>query len=372
MPEAKETRSKSANLQIEKEHLSDLSFRRLSQQLLLSHSNQLDSPSTVVERFGAVQAQDYAGAKWALGLRMRKHTTDASIELAFNEGPTWHFVHPKDIRWLVDLTAPRVNVANSFMYRQLGLDEEQFSRSNKIIEKALIVKHYLTRAELSKVLEDAGMKAKALRLVYFIMRAELEGLICSGPRRGKQFTYALLDERAPHSRILDRKEALEELTMRYFTSHGPATLHDFAWWSGLNMADAREGLEETGSRLDHEILDGKTYWFRNSRKQQVIETSKKVLLLPTFDEFLVGYSSYGRLLRGRDEHKEKRVLFNSPIVSSGKVMGTWKREFKKDAVKVTFAPFSNLDNDESEALIAAADHYSEFMGMPVMSSFFSG
>ena len=250
---------------------SDIPHLRLRNQRLSGAA--LSAPEEVVGWLGAVQAQDYAGAKWALRLRMRSGTGDQTDQ-ALAQGsilrthllrPTWHFVTPADIRWLLALTAPRIQAGNATMYRQQGLDAAILQRSQTVLGKALEGGNQLTRAELRLALENAGIvTGEGLRLVYILMCAELVGVLCSGGRRGKQFTYALLDERVPPVRVLARPEALVELTWRYFQSRGPATLHDYAKWSGLTLADARSGLEEVKDRLVQAEVDGQVYWLPES------------------------------------------------------------------------------------------------------------
>jgi hypothetical protein len=231
-------------------------------------------PSDVVNWLVAVQSQDYFGAQWALGLRLQDaHDTD--IDRAFNTGailrthvmrPTWHFVTPADIRWLLAITAPRVHAANATMYRKLELNSATLKRSHKVLTRALQGGQQLTREELSEALEKAGVAAaNGQRLAYIVMSAELDGLICSGPRRGKQFTYALLDERVPPVKALKPDEALAEFTRRYFASHGPATVQDFSKWSGLTSTDARRGLDSIKEQLQHDVLNGDDYWFAPTR-----------------------------------------------------------------------------------------------------------
>src|SRR5438270_2674002 len=227
----------------------DIAQRRLHNQHITRRT--LETPEALVEWLGAVQAQDYAAAKWALGLRL-PGVTDDDIEQAFTGGtilrthvmrPTWHFVSSADIRWLLALTAPRVHAANAYWYRRVGVDETTVGHSMDVLANALQGGKQLTRDELASALKLAGIVTEGeQRVTYIVMRAELDGLICSGARRGKQFTYALLAERAPHPRMLARDEALAELTMRYFMSHGPAAIRDFVWWSGLTAADAKAGL----------------------------------------------------------------------------------------------------------------------------------
>ncbi len=338
--------------------------RRLYQQHLLR--DRFKTPDEVVAASGAVQAQDYMGAKWALGLRMQ-NATDDSIEQAFNAGsilrthvmrPTWHFVTPSDIRWLLALTAARVNAANAHIYRQSELDDALFVRTNKVIAQALEGGRHLTRAELGSALKQAGIPAAGVRLGYIIMRAELDAVLCSGPRRGKQFTYALLDERAPHAKILERELALAELTQRYYMGHGPATIRDLIWWSGLTVADAKAGIEMAASHLTHESIDGQTYWFSTSASLEP-ESTRAAFLLPTYDEFLVGYASFDETRRAGHAAGE---LFNSPIVVGGQIVGSWKRTLKKDDVVVALAPFTTLTAAKRQAITFAAQRYADFLG----------
>jgi hypothetical protein len=347
-----------------------IALQRLRQQRLSQHP--LATPGEIVAWMGAVQSQDYPGAKWSLGMRMQQ-ATEAMIDHAFNDGailrthimrPTWHFVTPTDIRWLLALTSPRVHATNGYMYRQCELDDALFPRSNAIIAAALQGGHYLTRAELRAALAQSGIVASGVRLGCIIMRAELDAVVCSGPRRGKQFTYALLDERAPQARVLPRDEALAELTLRYFTGHGPATIRDFAWWSGLTMADAKAGLAMVASRLTHEVIDSQPYWFAASLP--ATEPSWTTFLLPTYDEFLVGFAAFGESLRGGQD-ADANAVFTATMVIGGQVVGHWRRTFKKNGVVIELAPFAPLTAVESEAISVAAQRYGEFVGMPVLA-----
>src|SRR5438105_4854056 len=271
----------------------DIAHRRLHNQHITRRT--LETPQALVEWLGAVQAQDFAAAKWALGLRLQG-VKDDDIEQAFTDGailrthvmrPTWHFVSPADIRWLLALTAPRVHAASAYYTRKLELDDAVFSGTHAVLANALQGGKQLTRDELASALQQAGIATEGeQRVTYIIMRAELDGIICSGARRGKQFTYALLAERAPQARSLDRDEALAELTTRYFTSHGPATIQDFVWWSGLTVADARAGLAMVTSHLLHETIGGQTYWFPVSRLAEQ-DLSQTAYLLPNYDEYTV-------------------------------------------------------------------------------------
>jgi hypothetical protein len=355
----------------------DIAHQRLHNQLITRPT--FEKPDDVVEWLGAVQAQDYAAAKWAVGLRLQG-TTDDDIEQAFTHGailrthlmrPTWHFVSPADIRWILALTAPRVNAVSAYYYRKLALDDAVFMHSNAVLAKALQGGKQFTRPELASVLQQAGIATDDLqRFTYIMMRAELDGIVCSGARRGKQFTYALLDERAPQARTLDRDEALAQFARRYFTSHGPATLQDFVWWSGLTVADARAGLEMVTSQLMHEVVDGQTYWFSTSAPP-ANDPPQTIYLLPNFDEYTVGYTDRSAVIDVSDATKfdTRGNVLNPTIVMDGRVVGTWKRTLKKDAVIITPSLFAPLNEAETRALAAAANRYGAFLDLPVNLTF---
>ena len=333
-------------------------------------------PSEVVRWLGAIQAQDYAGAKWALGLRLRR-ITDTNIEQAVADGsilrthvlrPTWHFVAPEDIRWLLALTAPRIHAANAYYYRSLELDQALFARSSVALVKALRDGQQLTRAELAAVLRQAGIKGSGLRLVYLIGSAELGGIICSGARRGKQFTYALLDDRVPPTKTLERDEALAELARRYFTSHGPATEEDFMWWSGLTRADIRSGLEMVKQQMAYEVTDGKTYWFAASGPL-ASKSSQAAFLLPNYDEYIVGYTDRTAIFDSSHSNKldaRGNPLFQHTILVKGRIVGTWKRILKKDALVIETKLFTRLTKAEDRSVALAIRRYGEFLELPVV------
>jgi hypothetical protein len=322
-----------------------------------------------------VQAQDFAAAKWALGLRLRK-VTDADIEKAFNDGailrthvmrPTWHFVAPQDIRSLLALTAPRVHAANAHLYRKLELDAGLLRRCHSVFTKALRNNNHLTRSELASRLGENRIEATGQRLAYILAHAELEALICSGPRRGKQFTYSLLEERVAPSQKREREEDLSRWTLRYFTSHGPAQLKDFAWWSGLTLQEARRGVDLTGTELTHQIIDGKTYWFSPNRPARKPRTPT-ILLLSIYDEYTIAYRDRSDL--GGERYIDKLLSMGNALTSvlilSGKIAGTWKRIIKKGCVEIVINLFVRLRGAERGALKSAAVGYGEFLGMPII------
>jgi hypothetical protein len=323
-----------------------------------------------------MQAQDYTGAKWALKLRTTD-ITDDQIEQAFTDGkilrthlmrPTWHFVAPTDIRWLLMLTAPRVHAVNAYMYRKFGLDETIFKQCNATLANALQGGKQLTRPELAVALQQIGINADGLHLSYIMMQAELNGVICSGARRGKQFTYTLLEERVPETQTLTRDEALAELIKRYFTSRGPATIKDFVWWSGLSVADAKAGIEMVIPELEHEVIDGISYWFSALTPLPDAESSRTGFLLPTYDEYFLGYADRSAALeipQAEAMFSGDALRFDSMIVIDGQVVGTWRRTFRKGMVVIETSCFKTLTATEQDLLDTAQRNFGEYLGMPV-------
>ena len=344
---------------------------RLRNQCLIGHG--FAAAEEVVKWLGAVQAQDYPGAKWALALRMAP-TTDAEVERAFADGrilrthvmrPTWHFVTPADIRWMLALTAPRVRATLASYDRKLGIDAAVIARSNKAIAAALRGGAQLTRQELKVVLQKSQVRTDSVqRLAHLTIHAELDGIICSGALRGKQFTYALLDERAAANRPLSRDEALAELTRRYFTSHGPAQIQDFVWWSGLKASDARAGLEMARHDLAEDVIDGKRYWFPASMRSAGRARRQSAHLLPLYDEYLIAYRDRTASL---DPELWTRIArrdpFSASILVNGRVVGGWRRTLRAKEVAIALDVPRRLNNSDKRLLGDAARRFSDFLGL---------
>ncbi|HSW96378.1 MAG TPA: winged helix DNA-binding domain-containing protein [Candidatus Saccharimonadales bacterium] len=352
----------------------DIPYQRLHNQNI--SNSPFTNPVDIVGWMGAVQSQDYSGAKWAIGLRS-KNITDDDVEQAVNAGeilrthvmrPTWHFVLPEDIRWMLELTAPRVHALSGYYYRKLGLTEEIFKKSNNTIVKALIGGKQLTRSELVAVLKGAKLPTEGLSHLFLIGYAELERVICNGPRKEKQFTYMLLDERVPHTKARKRDEALAELAKRYFTSHGPATLKDYVWWSGLSITDVKTGFEAVKKYFIHEIIDDKTYWFS---PDTVVTKEKQAYLLPNYDEYIVGYTDRSAIFDPSHISKldaRANPLFQNTIVINGKIIGTWKRDIKKNKILMNTTLFRKTTNHEDNAIGWAIKRYEKFLGIPTSKS----
>jgi winged helix DNA-binding protein len=352
---------------------SSLTQRRLLSQRLVAP--RFKAPADVVSWLAAVQAQDYAGAKWALGTRM-PGSTDADVEAAFASGailrthilrPTWHFITPADIRWLLALTAPRVHAANARIYRKYGLDTTIFRRSNALLERALQGRRYLTRDELRMIFERRRIPTDEIRMAFLLMWAELEGLICSGPRRGKQFTYALLDERVPATKALGRDAALAELARRFFTSRGPATIHDFAKWAGLTLADGRRGVDAAGRALVAETVEGTRYWLAPSSRRIPRNATPTAHLISIFDEYVSGYRDRSAIMSAARASRLYRLgpAGTSIVVVNGMVVGRWTRTFARDAVSIRIQLFDKLKRAERRALESATERFGAFVGLPV-------
>ena len=335
----------------------------------ISHPALTDAKA-VVAWHGAMQAQDYAHSKWAVGLRIPGATDDV-IENAIDRGdivrthvlrPTWHLVANEDIRWMLALSAAQIKAAGAARERELGLDEKLFKRCNGLIYKALEGGRYLTREEIMAELAQSGIAADNHQAIHIMLWAELDMVVCNGPRRGKQLTYALFDERVAPQQQPDRADALAELARRYFFSHAPATLADFQWWSGLRVAEARAGLESVKHLLVSETVADQTYWLPADFKPKKT-ASPQLHLLPAFDEFLVSYKDRSASL---DTSQKARAItgngiFKPVITVDGWVKGVWQRTLKKDSVVIGPELFDELNPEERRAFGDAAKHYSRFV-----------
>jgi hypothetical protein len=351
----------------------DIANQRLVNQGLVKPT--LKKASEVVAMLGAVQAQDYGASKWGLAQRTRG-LTDAQIEKEIDDGtivrthilrPTWHFVAAADIGWMLALSAPRVHTANAFWYRWLEVDEAVARRCRTVLTKALRGKQ-LTRAELGRALVRAKIQiTDPRRLAAIVMRAELDGVICSGARRGKQFTYALFEERVVGPTVLERDVALLELARRYFTTRGPATVDDFAWWSGLTKRDAKRGVDAAASQLEHEAIDGRSYWF--PAEERVVRSSlASAHLLPNYDEYFIGLkdrSAFDARLRGSGVAARTDALSGHILIVNGQFVGGWRRTLVGRTVVIELRSLIRLRDSERRAVGEAAKRLGDFLALPV-------
>jgi hypothetical protein len=320
-------------------NLSDISNIRLIRQQIAG--TKFKTVKEIVCWMGAMQGQDYTMAKWAIGTRL-PGSTEKTVEAAINRGeiirthllrPTWHFVSAEDIYWMLELTAPHIKASLKFRSKWLGLTDTICKKSNKIIEKALIAEKHLTRDEIVKKLENAKINTEEQRAHHLLLRAELDGIICSGRIKLKKQTYALLEERIPKSKTLNRDEALEKLARKYFTSHCPATLKDFVWWSGLPVNGAKRALEMVKQDLISEKISSQVYWLINSFSIPK-NYKESIYLLPAYDEFLISYKDRNAAITFENNKKaiSNNGIFRPTIIINGQVKGIWKQLMKKNKV----------------------------------------
>lgn len=352
-------------------NLIDIAQARMYNQQITG--NECETTTELVDWMGAMQAQDAAMMRWALGIRLPK-TTEKSIIKALDAGeiirthlmrPTWHIVSASEIYWMLELTGPSILSSLKGRHKQLELDAKIIYKSNETIVKELEGGKHLIREELNAVLEKVGIDTSNNRASHLLMLAELEGLICSGIMRGNKQTYALLAERVPKKFLLPKEEALAKLAEKYFTSHAPATLQDFIWWSGLKIKDARQALELIKSTLISTEVNEQTYWFNDD--QNLGENKNTVLLLPAFDEYLISYTDRTASITS-DNHK-KAISYNGIfwpiIVINGLVKGVWKRVVKNNKVAFSINLFEPVSDSLNYQIKRKAIAYGEFLNKEI-------
>jgi hypothetical protein len=348
----------------------DICNQRLANQHLIKQT--IEKPSEVVHLLGAVQAQDYGLAKWGLAQRTLG-AMDAEVEKELSEGrilrthvlrPTWHFVVAADIRWMLALTGPRVERVLAHYDRTLEIDAAVLRRSRAAITRALEGGKQLTRTELAKAMQRTRIRTDGTqRLARLVMHAELDALICSGARRGNQHTYALLDERVPPTKPLERDAALVELAKRYFTTRGPATVDDFAWWSGLTKTDGRKGLEGVESGLEHAVVEGRQYWFPTPARLKA--RSPLVRLLPNYDEYFIGLKDRSAMLSALKTlgfEGDVSFLGGHILTVDGQVVGGWTRILKGKKLVVELKGPTTADAIARRAITKQVERFGAFLG----------
>jgi len=347
-----------------------IALLRLLNQQIAHH--RFSRPGEIVAWLGAIQAQDFSGAKWSIGLRLNG-VTENEVERAIAAKTiirTWpmrgtlHFVAAADVHWMRALLTPRIIAGSTRRQNELELTASVYARSEKIFIKALRGGKQLTRETLSALLEKNGISATGQRCYHILWRLAQEGLLCFGAHEGKQPTFTLLDEWAPATKSWSRDESLAELATRYFTGHGPATLHDFVWWSGLKISEARTAIDLAASALEHEVVADKTYWV--SRKIPALAGKlESIFLLPGFDEYLLGYTDRSASLDPKYAQKicpGSNGVFTPTVVINGRIVGTWKRVIKKETVSITPTPFKSFSRADKAAIELEAQRYCLYLG----------
>jgi len=350
----------------------DIRQYRLQQQQI--SQSQLRTPTEVVHWFGAMQAQEFANSRWAIGLRL-PGTSEAEVQKAFDTGKivrswamrgTIHNMAPADIRWILDLLGEGVCRKAASRHRQLELDDATLNKSVKIMEKALEGGKHLTRTEIFDLLEKKGIATKEQRGVHIINHAALHQHICFGKMKGKQPTFTLLDEWIPrpaNDKELSRAEALAKLALRYYTSHGPATIADYANWAGVGLGEAKAATEAVRKSLSNGSFAGTEYFA--AADLQPLRKTNEVYLLPAFDEYGIGYKDRSAILEEQHFRQVFSIngIFFPIVVVQGKVWGTWKRSVNKKAVDLELSLFSELNASQLKKVKDRMMEFAAYLGV---------
>jgi len=355
---------------------SDIAHYRLQNQLisppLTTKSNRdISTVAGIVSHLGAMQGQDYAGAKWAVGLRS-PGSSDSDIEKAIEKREiirTWairgtlHFVSTKDIYWMLELVAPKIIKGSATRRKQLELDDKTISKSHKLIVSALKAGNELTRNEIRTILDQNNIASHSFRLDHILQYAVMNQLISGGPIRNKEHTFVYLPEWVKKTKTISRERALAELAMRYFNSHGPATLKDFMWWSGLSVSDTKAGLEMIQSKLISASVNGLTYWMSKNVPELKAGEAEAIFLLPGFDEYMLGYTDRTVVVDPKFMNRiaTNNGLFANTIVVNGMVEGTWKRKFIKKDLSIELYPFKRLNKNVKELVREETFKFGKFL-----------
>jgi Winged helix DNA-binding domain len=345
-------------------------WRLRSQHLVLPHAV---SAREVVGSLLAVQAENPSQAAWAVAARTQ-NPDQGDLAALLDDGavlrthvlrPTWHFVQAEDIGWLLDLTGPRVRRVTE---QQLGnthnLDERAIEHAVAGVTQALAKRGQLTRAQLADELRERGISGGGQLLMILLAHAELTGLICSGGVVDGEHTYALMGERVPTPRRLDRIEALAELALRYFTGHGPATERDLVYWATLTLADVRAGLQQVRDRLDSFQHDGRTFWHAPADPPSGPQQPAGHLL-QILDETYRGYQDSRWVLDTAGDAPRTRETAAGMALVDAQLRAAMRRTVANDHVEFDLRPYRALTTPEIEALDQAARRYGEYLRLEV-------
>lgn len=349
----------------------DILAIRLHNQLMLQH--RFVEPADVVRHLGAMQAQDFLGAMWSVGARL-PGATEKTVEAAIQDGKivrswpmrgTLHFMAPEDLRWMIQLMAPRIMKKMAGRYRQIGLDDDVFAKSRNIIAHELKGGKQYTRAEMTETLEAGGIDTSGQKAYHIMIHTAMLGEVCIGPRKGKQPTFVLVDEWVPPTPELNHEQSLAQIVERYFIGHGPATIKDFMWWTGLTATEAKAGIALSGSKLKKQVVKDTEYWMSSG----VIDNAKagatsSALLLPGFDEYMLGYTDRSLQLGLASPYiKPKNGVFDNTIVLDGAVVGVWRRTLKAREVIIVLNLFKDLTASQEKSIRQAAEKYAAYLGL---------
>ncbi|MEV0900634.1 winged helix DNA-binding domain-containing protein [Actinoplanes sp. NPDC049802] len=344
-----------------------LSLRMTS--LLLGPRSLPDVPG-IVEWFGAMQAQDLNSVLWSLGARLPGVTLPEVVAATERRDVvrTWpmrgtvHLVPSADAHWMLALTGVRALGGVARRWEQLGLDEKTAERSMEILAAALAgAGGRLTRSECLAALTEGGVAVTGQRGYHLLWYSSQRALTAIAPNRGAEQTFVLLDEWAGERNSPSREEALAILAHRYFRSHGPTTVKDFAGWTGLTLTDSRAGVAAAGLRPVE--VEGVEMW----ADPAVLDAGPVTgwWALPGFDEYLLGYKDRSMMATAgqlAEVVPGGNGVFQSTLVRDGRVMATWKRTLGKKAVTVTVRPLAVFDPERARQ---ALEPFAAFVGLPL-------
>jgi hypothetical protein len=346
---------------------SDVLKLRLANQLL--NTQPFSTPAEVVRWHGAIQAQDYLGSLWAIGLRIPS-ATENDVELAIANRSivrswpmrgTIHYTSPENLRWMLQLLAPRIIKKATPNYKLSGLDNKTFLKSAKIVEAALKHEPVMTREDIYQALERGKIKTDNTRGLHILGWMAQNGIICQANRNGKQFTFTLLDYWLAPTKALSTDEAFAQLAEVYFRSHGPATLRDFAWWTGFNLTEAKKAVALAQEKLTEVKVDDESYWFTEVAKPK--KSVSKVYLLPSYDEYTVGYKNRNLFLDEKYKDAARNGIFSPVILVNGKIEGTWKRTIGKNGITIDTTQFHKFSPGDLGLLNNAVKAYKRFLDL---------
>ncbi len=335
--------------------------------------NKFSTIQTLLKKIGAIQSQDLLAGKWALGLRLQNSTLekiekDLQIENIIRTHvlrPTWHFVLAEDIRWMLDLTAPKIRKVMAIPFRNKEVTDELCMKTRSALQELLETQEEISHGEIqTQLAEQYDIKANGIKLQLLLMDAELDQLICNGSDMANQQTYTLFDKKVPVGTSLSRQEAIEKLVLIFFSGHGPATIQDCSRWTGLTISEIKNGLKDIQERAVAELQEKEGFWFCNDLIEDNFEPGN--YLLPRYDEYFNGYKNKEILLPNYENKKAKELSYN-PILEQGQIIGKWTRKITKNNVQVSYEYFKAVEAEITESIVIKAVDYAKFLQKNLVS-----
>lgn len=353
--------------------MSSLAIRLLNHRLVQSN---LSAAQEVVAWMGAMQAQDLPMSLWGTGLRAQQ--SQQEVIAAIDQGkiirthvmrPTWHLVHAQDVHWMLNLSAESIKKALKSRHKQLGIDQNLLKDVYKLFSNQFKNNSHLTRDTLLELLIKSGIRLEDNRGAHLLMLAELDQILCSGAVIKNETSYACYDQRITLKCNYSREEAIYHLSRRYFQSHGPATVDDFCWWSGLNKSEAKSGILSLGQEIHSERKSEKWY-YQIPKVITASSTLNMVQLLPAYDEYIISYTERGEILPAKVQSTtiSTNGVFRPVILVNGRAAGLWKRTIKKQSVEIELSWFAKPSREIKKLVQQEVNRFGEFLGIPVVTA----